>query len=200
MTWRDTTRRASFRGIEFAVRRANQDGGAATDEHRFPGAQDATQAIRIAPLGAGPRRYVIDAYVFGDDYNERRDALEAALYEGTPGRLVHPYRGERTVSISGRPVTYESPDRGGYARITFNCYDVTEGGLRSVVDTGALAERALDATIEQLALDFENSLTNTEGVTLEDAQSAWQSGQSRLRDAAAHVSDLSTAAREATSR
>jgi prophage DNA circulation protein len=193
-------RPASFRGVPFAVTSARTQVEQLADEYVFPGRTDPTKVVRIGHLGAGPRRYVIEAYVYGDDYHERRDALEAALAELSPGRLVHPYRGERTVSIVGTSTTIETPQRGGYARISFQCVDVSEAGLRTRVDTSALVERDLDAAIEALAADFGESMEAADGLTLEDAETAWNGGQSKLSAAAAFVSDLSSAANEATTR
>lgn len=163
MAWRDELRPASFRGVSFFVREARTETGKLADEHVFPGRGSSGEAVRVAELGRGPLRFSVEAYVVGDDYLERRDALEAALSEPGPGRLVHPYRGERTVSVVGAIATTESKADGGRATVSFSCVDVTDGGLTREVDTEALAERDLDAYLADVARDFETSY-DTEGV------------------------------------
>lgn len=155
MAWRDEMRPASFRGVGFFVEVADLDQDLFADEHVFPQRDDPTAAVRVENLGLGPRRYQIRAFVHGADYMERRDALEEALREPGPGRLVHPWRGERTVSIIGPIKTRESRKSGGVAEITFRCVDVSEAGLRSEADAGAIADRDLDAFLEDTAADFD---------------------------------------------
>lgn len=156
-----------------------------SDEHLFPGRASHEESVRVAELGRGPRRFAVDAFVVGADYLERRDALERALSEPGPGRLVHPYRGERTVSVVGSIETVESRDEGGRARISFTCVDVTDGGLTREVDTEALAERDLDAFLADAARDFESAY-ETDGVPAiyeEDSRSFFEAAQSALRTA-----------------
>lgn len=145
------------------MRSARTETGKLADEHVFPGRASAGEAVRVAELGRGPLRFSVEAYVVGDDYLERRDALEAALAEPGPGRLVHPYRGERTVSVVGSISTVETKSDGGRATISFTVVDVTETGLSREVDTEALAERDLDAYLADVARDFETTY-DTEGV------------------------------------
>jgi prophage DNA circulation protein len=154
MAWRDELRPASFRGVPFFISKADTEHRILADEQVFPGRTLAEESARVADLGTGPRRFTLDAYVVGADYLDRRNALEKALTEGGSGRLVHPYRGERTVSIVGTVRTSESPRRGGLATIRFTCADVSEAGLASQIDTGAIADRDLDAYLETLTEDF----------------------------------------------
>lgn len=201
MAWRDELRPASFRGISFFVREARTETGKLADEHVFPSRGAAEQAVRVAELGRGPRRFSLEAYVVGDDYIERRDALEAALAEPGPGRLVHPYRGERTVSILGAIATAESKADGGRATISFSCVDVTETGLSREVDTEALAERDLDAYLADVARDFETAY-DTEGVPavwqeeprswFDEASAALRTAHDRIAQGVGAISDFDT--------
>ena len=71
--WRDNLRTASFRGVEFFVRGHSATGGRHGVTHEFAG--------RDLPyredLGRMARGWTIRAYVLGDDYFEKRDALLA---------------------------------------------------------------------------------------------------------------------------
>ncbi|MEM9075376.1 MAG: DNA circularization N-terminal domain-containing protein, partial [Myxococcota bacterium] len=157
MTWRDNLRPGSFRGVPFFVERARTELRIFAHEQTFPDRTAAERAIRVVPLGHGPRRFSVSAYVIGDDYMERRDALEAALQQPGPGRLVHPYRGDRTVSIVNVIRTEESPRAGGRASIEFTCVDVSEAALASRADTQAIVDRDVDAFISELADEFDAS-------------------------------------------
>lgn len=209
MTWRDEMRPASFRGVPFFVERADRHLDLLADEHVFAGREEAARAVSVVQLGLGAERHQIRAYVIGDDYRERRDALEAALAEQSAGRLVHPYRGERTVKIVGRISTQEGPERGGYALITFSAVDHSEAGLRSEIDTSEIADRDLDAFLEDTAADFETTLDEAavpnaymgpvndgwEGVTdaLEDAHRTISNALGVVDDFAERVEDFSDA-------
>lgn len=185
MTWRDELRPASFRGAPFLVERARTTQGQHADEHEFPGREQPERSIAVRHLGAGPRRYRIEAFVVGDDYMDRRDALEAELAKPGSGRLVHPYRGERTVAVVGRIETVESKQRNGYAKIVFEVVDVSEAGLRRRADAAAIADRDLDSFLEDTARDFDSEFSDTSSVlsSIDDSSSAFSDAQDALRQA-----------------
>lgn len=90
MTWRDTLRPASFRGVSFSVSRTDDDaGGRRVAVYEAPGVDTPT----IDDLGARLRRYTIRAFLVGDDYPLRRDRLLEACGRPGPGELVHPHLG-----------------------------------------------------------------------------------------------------------
>lgn len=92
--WRDKIRAASFRGVPFGVLADDKEGGRRTVVHEFPQREEAF----VEDLGAAALRFTVQAFVLGDDYASQRDALEKALCEPGPGKLVHPYYGEIEVS------------------------------------------------------------------------------------------------------
>lgn len=163
MSWRDELRPASFRDVPFGVLKATREQKLNADQHNFPNRSSASSSVRVDHLGVGEQRFSVEAYVVGEDYDERRDALEQALEEQRPGRLVHPYRGERTVSVVGSIQTTESAAEGGYASIRFTVVIVSDTGLRSRVDTASIADRDLDAFLAAQAADFDTSYV-TNGV------------------------------------
>lgn len=157
MTWRDELRPASFRGVPFAVESVGTTHELFRDEQHFPGRERAGDAVHVEPLGAGPERFKVDAFVVGDNYHEARDALVAALKEPGNGRLVHPYRGERVVAIVGHIQVTESKRTGGYARIAFEAVETETPRLRRSPDTAAVVAADLDAFLDALAADFEET-------------------------------------------
>ncbi len=184
MTWRDELQPASFRGVPFHVETVTRTETLHADEQVFPGRASAGEAVHVEHLGAGPERFQVDAFVVGDDYHERRDALEDALRTPGAGRLVHPYRGELVVSVVGQITTSESRQRGGFARVTFACVVTESPTLRRTPDTGAIVERDLDAFLAGLAGDFE---AQYDGELAEDFQA---SSRSVFDEAGGALSDV----------
>ena len=118
-------RPASFRGVPFVVDVAAGEGGRRIVTHEFP--------LRDQPytedLGRAAQRHRIRAFVIGDDYQDKRDALLAACQDkNTAGTLVHPFLGERQCR-SGLLRWSESKDRGGYAAFDI---DFVEDGKQAV--------------------------------------------------------------------
>lgn len=186
--WRLDMRPAHFRGVRFYVRKTETVHETKTAVNDFPGRSTPEASTEVIFLGAPSRTFNVDAYLVGDDYLDRQAALEAALSEQSYGRLVHPYRGERTVAIIGKFVTTEQPSEGGKARISFTCRDVTDSvGLTDRIDTEALAERDLDLAISALADDFDASFTETtdglSDIYQGEAKSIWEQATEALREA-----------------
>lgn len=86
---------ASFRGVVFEVPDASTQFGRRVETHEYPG--------RDAPvhedLGLAVRRFSVSAVVRGADWHGDALKLEAALSEGGPGKLIHPYYGELEVVV-----------------------------------------------------------------------------------------------------
>ena len=85
---------ASFKGVVFSVRSEDlPTGGRKTALHDFPNSDQRF----VEDLGEIPPRFTITAFVHGLDWLERAQALENALREAGPGRLVMPTFGAFTV-------------------------------------------------------------------------------------------------------
>lgn len=95
MGWRDNLRPASFRGIPFEVTGADQSGGRRSVTHEYPQKDKPFSE----DMGRKAREFSITAFVIGDDYMVKRDALFQALEAEGPGELVHPYRGTMQVVV-----------------------------------------------------------------------------------------------------
>jgi prophage DNA circulation protein len=126
MGYRDRLRQASYRGAVFHVESHAYEGGRRATvleytQRESPGLQD---------NGRLPERYRITAYLVGDDYMERRDALIDVARRrpvGYPhklgGLLVHPYLGERIVHCE-RFTLRESQRSGAYCTIELEFVEV----------------------------------------------------------------------------
>lgn len=160
MTWRDrmTLRGgASFRGVPFYVDDIAMEQGRRTVVHRFPG----SNRVAIQDLGLDVQTFSVTAYVIGPDYDTWRDQLEAALLQGGPADLVHPWRGSYTVEVTGPVRTRESKRDGGMAAISFDVTVVRPDEFRLLpvrrdtrvqVDLDATA--FVDASVESFASRF----------------------------------------------
>jgi prophage DNA circulation protein len=104
----------SFRGVAFRTVDAEMRVGRRNVVNEYPQRDDPY----VDDLGRKARRFVVEAYVIGQNYLAERDALIAAFETKGPGELVHPRYGLRKVSVDGDVSVKESPERGGMARIS----------------------------------------------------------------------------------
>lgn len=132
-SWREKYKQAKFRGVDFFVERTDTAGGRRLERHEFPKRDEPF----VEDMGRRARAFSVDAYVLGDDYFDRRDALiEAAEKEGS-GLLVHPYFGTLRVLCQTYRVSESNRD-GRMCRISLAFEEA--GSLAfpgTVVDTPA---------------------------------------------------------------
>lgn len=152
--WRERLREASFRGVAFMVDSHDHDFGRRTDVHEY--------ALRSLPwvedLGRAARRYWLDAYLIGPDYDLARAALIAALETEGPATLVHPWLGALTVTCTTSSLR-ETIRRGGEASFRLEFLEAGENTAPDAGDdTAALARDAAtqagDQAAESLAAGF----------------------------------------------
>lgn len=141
MSWRERQGPATFRGVPFFVESSDGTGGRRLAEHEFPGAEIAPY---VEDLGLQGRRFQVDGYVLGNEYERARDAVLAALERPGPGELVHPYHGTRRVSV-GRFTVRQSRDSGGMARFSIEFVETSAEAPAPV--EGAAAGAALSDAI-----------------------------------------------------
>jgi prophage DNA circulation protein len=120
MTWRDTLRPASFRGVEFKVDTTARTGGRRGVNFQFPKCNTPSDE----DMGRASQGWIIDGYVIGPDYNLAADDLEGALNAPGPGLLIHPTMGEMQVRAVAPYTRAESKDRGGFAAFNMRFVEV----------------------------------------------------------------------------
>lgn len=93
MTWRNNLRPASFRNVAFEMTAHDFTTGRRGQQHEY--------AYRDKPyfedLGLRAGEYTVQAYLVGDDYMQRRDALIKACQQKGAGTLLHAYIGSLEV-------------------------------------------------------------------------------------------------------
>lgn len=88
---------ASFRNVPFSVRKASVTGGRFNVIHEFPN----SDRRFVEDMGLNNKSFTIDdAFVSGNDAQDKRDKLILALEQEGPGILVHPYFGDITVNAA----------------------------------------------------------------------------------------------------
>ena len=184
MSWRDQLLQASFRGVPFFIRYIEDLGlGRRPSITDFPFRDEPD----IKDMGGQSKAYRFAAYVIGDDYMDKRDALLAALNQAGPGRLVHPYFGEIDVQM-GNCSALQSAEEAGMCRFSIECYRAGQARAnpRVSVDTRVrveLSAEQLDAVIAETA-GMQIDVSDAPNFVLEDA--------TRIVDLATQtISDLS---------
>jgi prophage DNA circulation protein len=150
MSWFDELQQATFRGVPFSVEGAESSYGRRAVVHEYP--------LRDRPfvedLGRKARTFTLEAYVWGPFYMQARDALMSALEQGGSGRLVHPYLGERTVTVTDFKKR-ESTSEGGMVRFTINFVEAGDLAFPSVQDdTARQVDQAADNALLEAQARF----------------------------------------------
>jgi prophage DNA circulation protein len=147
MTWREDLRRvritvngtpkvligASFRGVPFFVESVDMSTGRRVVVHEFPLRDDPF----VEDLGRRSRKFRVDGYVIGDDYQPQRDALLDALEAEGPGELLLPYYDAKR-AIGETTSVRETKSDGGMAVFALEfCEAPTQAPVPTQVDDPA---------------------------------------------------------------
>jgi prophage DNA circulation protein len=97
LSWRERLKRASYRGVEFEVDRAECEFGRRLVEHEYPFRPVAV----LEDLGRKPRKFRFYAFLVGDDHDLAANRLQDLLEDGKGGDLVHPWMGRHQVQPLG---------------------------------------------------------------------------------------------------
>lgn len=153
-------RKASFRGVEFNITERSWSSGRRNHLHEYPD-KDTPFA---EDLGKKAGNYPVTAFVIGDDYQSKRDALCKACTEKGPGELIHPDYGSLTVlcdSITVREV--HSAQRMATIELIF-----IEAGAQAIPETSIdLSDSVLSSASDMMAAaknDFLSGFSLSEGV------------------------------------
>lgn len=137
MTWKQNLRPASFRGVSFHVDDRQYQTGRRIHVHEFPKRDTPSPE----DMGKKSIHITLTAYLVGDDYMSRRDALISACERKGAGQLVDFWGRSRTVVCEDCSVT-ETQAEGRYCKVA----------LKFVEAGGARMPMAIAATAAQLAM------------------------------------------------
>jgi hypothetical protein len=117
--WRSRLLPASFRGVPFFVLSHEMSFGRRGVVHEFP----LRDVGATEDLGSAVRRYMVEGYLVGDNYDQVRDAFVAAIDTFGPATLVHPYLGTLTVQPLEGCSVREHRDQGRICTVRLVCVD-----------------------------------------------------------------------------
>lgn len=148
--WRDRLLDASFRGVAFKVDGHDHDFGRRGEVHEYP----QRDKVWVEDLGLASRRFKVDAYVIGANYDQARDALVAAVETIGPAELVHPWLGRRFVSCV-RSTLHEDTREAGQALFSLEFVE-DSGNVAPTISpaTQAAARTAASDAAAQTKADF----------------------------------------------
>lgn len=133
MSWRDSLRPASLGGIAIHTDDRKLAGGRRIRNHEFPKRDDNLPE----DMGRRTRHFTLEAYVIGDDYMARRDALIARCEKGGPMGYVDHWGRSQQVACDTYEVTEMSAE-GRYAKIALKLVNAgASNGLVATIAAGA---------------------------------------------------------------
>ncbi|HEY9211099.1 MAG TPA: DNA circularization N-terminal domain-containing protein [Methylotenera sp.] len=169
MSWRDQLQKASFRNVPFEVESDDATFGRRVEVHEYP-QRDMPYA---EDLGRKARERNLTAFVIGDDYMAKRDALLAAFEKAGSGELVHPYYGRMVVAVTDVRVSHSFRDGG---MCSFQISFVESGELaypaavnatstQSLLAADVLETNAIDDFTENFSVDSLPEFAVTDAIT-----------------------------------
>lgn len=152
MTWRENLQPASFRGVPFEVEGDTGKFGRRGETHEYPQRDKPYRE----DLGRATRTFTLTAFLVGDDYMERRDALLDAIETAGPGTLVHPWYGRLNVNVTDDGATVShSNNHGGMCQISLGFVEAGELVFPAAIDSlGSQSLLAADALNDAAEADF----------------------------------------------
>lgn len=166
LNWRDKVQPASFRGVPFYVSSTDTGLGRRNIVHQYPFREEPY----VEDIGQDADEFTINGYVIANksndyDYFKQRDQLMKALRTKGSGILVHPYHGDKEVSLVGKARLSESFDEGGIARftMTFVTSGVNRYPVKDMDNISALDNQVSDT--ESIAQDSLGSKWSIAGLT-----------------------------------
>lgn len=149
---------ASYNGVKFhifeskskyqgALSRVVDTGGRRKVKYQFPYRDGQT----TDDLGRKPGSFEMEAVLHGKGYMDGYRALMAEFDKPTPGKLVHPVRGEITCVVEEHTITHQSDQKKALSmRLVFGEHNFTIGNIRELTDSSV--KGALSAALEVFAI------------------------------------------------
>lgn len=185
--WRDTLRPASWRGVPFQVMGSEALFGRRVHLHEYP--------FRDEPwaedLGRRSRAMLVKGFLIGDDVASQLEALQAAAEEKGAGTLVHPLRGEFTVTLLNLAAA-DAWDEGRIVRLSM---EFVETGERRF--PGSVVSGVAEVTGACDLLDEAASTVGIEGIT-STVQQGYAGVQGIVRTAQGYVASARSLVSSAT--
>jgi len=193
--WRAALRPASWRGVPFQVLGSEALFGRRVHVHEYP--------FRDEPwaedLGRRSRAMLIKGFLIGDDVAGQLKALEAAAEEKGAGELVHPLRGNFTVTL----INLAAADAWDEGRVVRLAMEFVETGERrfpaSITDGRSEVGGAADLLDKVIRDGGEKAIFSTLSQGYAGAQGIVRTAQGYVSTARGLVNSATSAIRSVTS-
>ena len=139
-------RPASFRKIPFQVDNSEFETGRRTQIHEYP----QRDKPYMQDMGRRSREIEFDAFVVGQDYVEKANALLGAIEEYGAGTLIHPWLGTMQVNALSCRVSFDRYL--GQARFRLSFIEAGELAFPSSAQSTAQASRTAAAALESASV------------------------------------------------
>lgn len=163
-----------FRDIPIAIDSGGLAGGRKSAIKQFPNRNTQT----VEDLGLLPRKYSLQIIISdksGQDYFDYRDSLLAALENGTPGELIHPFYGRIDNVVAVSYSLNERVSAFGATTVSVN-FEVNENtGIPQsagnvITEIVALNELVIEAVDQNIADDFLVSFSENFGFAVDKVE------------------------------
>lgn len=147
--------KGSFRGVPFLTESSQGQIGRRVIIDEFPKKDEASSE----DVGLKARSFNLSIFVIGADWEQQRDALEAAIEKEGPGELIHPWRGAMNVTITDCQPS-ENIAQGSRQSWTISFTKVgTKSQPTARADTVAVVDAASDKALAAAQDDFSEEFT-----------------------------------------
>ena len=182
MAWKDKLQPASFRGVPFDVESDDGTFGRRVQVHEYPN----RDKPYVEDMGRATREMNFTAFLIGADYMDKRDRLLAAIEQAGAGTLIHPWYGERKVTVKEPARVSHSSKNGGMCTVMLSFVEAGELAFPNATDSvGAQSLIAADRLQEVTIADFADAFTVEQmpSFVAADALSSLGSGLTGIEDA-----------------
>lgn len=163
MSWAKNLQIASFRGIAVDCLVIDDEFDHSIIEHRYPFVPGAD----IEDMGRGPRRIAVQAFFYGDTYEQAVTDFMAVLYQPGTGEFIHPVFGSLPTMQVARGSIHHEADNVDQAHVNFELIESTAGNPFFSLTT-ANTQAAAVGTLSQSA---RNASSNILGKVIAKVQS-----------------------------
>lgn len=175
-------RQGKFRNIEFSVTASGEtSGGRKTVTHEYPN----TDRRFVEDLGKRKKTYTIEAYIDTTTNNQIRDNFIRVLDTKGTGKLIHPWYGQKTVSVKG----YTISDNFGWSRfnITFEESDP------SILPETDLGKKSLLEKIKDEIKDLQETRVGEVFSAIGQGKKVFTAGSDKVKDFSEQMLEVSNA-------
>lgn len=157
MSYRESLQIAEIGGVKFHASAADTGVGRRTVVHEFPG----RDTPFCEDMGKAASDFVLDGFLVGEDYLDRKNELIRVLIKEGPHTLIHPSMGTLQVSLVSKARLREQfIERRGMVTFSLSFVEAgNEAQPTTVVDTQQAVEDACDDCYAAMEDDFASSFS-----------------------------------------